>query len=730
MQEIDVRHFVRHIKRVVEEQNGRYAFFLGAGCSISSKIPGAARLVEHWLPKLKLDKTGTVDGLGDWVKTQFPGYGNDKAALFYADVMRALFPHPLQRQSEIERIVEGKDPAFGYAVLARLMTADLFGLRCNVVLTSNFDDLVADALYLYTRKKPLVIAHESLAGFARQSERPLVVKLHGDALLKPRNVGDEVAELPPEVTDMLVGLLHDAGLIFMGYGGNDKGILAALQGLPNEALDWGLYWVNDTVPDNAFGKWLRDRNATWVKHLDFDELMVLVRSEFALDHPDEKRFTVLMGTYRETFQKLSREVAEKPESADKAALETAVAKATKELPDWWSVAIEAYRYSTKDPELADRIYREGIKRFPNDADLLDSYAVFLTGVRKDHDKAEDYYRKALEADPEHTTSLGNYALFLWRVRKDHDKVENYFRKALEGDPENAALLGNYAVFLWKVRKNHDEAENHYRKALEGDPENAALLGNYALFLEDIRKDHGEAENHYRKALEADPEHAGHLGNYAVFLWKVRKDHDGAENHYRKALEADPEHANNLGNYALFLSKIRKDYDEAEGYYRKALEADPENATNLGNYAVFLTGVRKDLDEAENYYRKALEADPEHANNLGNYAGFHLALGRRDAGWPYLKKARDLADREDLKLELLFYEYAHTEDAGERVKRLTGIKKMIVSGVRSPGWDLTQNVERAVTDGHPEPKLLAKLAKVIAEEDKAEALEAFKAWKKA
>ncbi len=590
MQEIGVQHFIRQIKRVIEEQNGRYAFFLGAGCSISSKIPGAARLVEHWLPKLKLDKTGTVDGLDDWVKTQFPGYGNDKAALFYADVMRALFPHPLQRQSEIERIVEGKDPAFGYAVLARLMTTDPFGPRCNVVLTSNFDDLVADALYLYTRKKPLVIAHESLAGFARQSERPLVVKLHGDALLEPLSLKDEVAKLKSGVTRVLANLLGNTGLIFMGYGGNDEGILEALQKLPKEALRWGLYWVNKTVPDNTFGKWLRDRNATWVKHLDFDELMLLARNEFALEHPDEKRFTTLMDTYRGTFEKLSREVTEKPESPDKAALEEAVEKATKEFQNWWSAAIEAYRHSTKSPELADQIYREGIEKFSDNADLLNSYA----------------------------------------------------------------------NFLWQVRQDHDGAENQYRKALEADPEHADLLGSYALFLTGVRKDHDKAEDHYRRALEADPQNAIHLGSYANFLWQIRKDHDKAEDHYRRALEADP----------------------------------------------------------------------NNAFNLGNYAGCLLAVGRRDEGWPYSKKARDLADREDLKLELLFYEYAHTADTTERAKRLAEIKKMIVSGVRSPGWDLAQNVERAIADGHPEPKLLAKLAKVIADEDKAEALEAFKAWKKA
>ena len=56
--------------------------------------------------------------------------------------------------------------------------------------------------------------------------------------------------------------------------------------------------------------------------------------------------------------------------------------------------------------------------------------------------------------------------------------------------------------------------------------------------------------------------------------------------------------------------------------------------------------------------------------------------------------------------------------------------MIAAGARSPYWDLTGNVERAVADKHPETELLSVLAKVIAEEEKASALNKFEAWKKA
>ena len=79
------------------------------------------------------------------------------------------------------------------------------------------------------------------------------------------------------------------------------------------------------------------------------------------------------------------------------------------------------------------------------------------------------------------------------------------------------------------------------------------------------------------------------------------------------------------------------------------------------------------------------------------------------------------------LETGFYQYAHTKTKGERKASLAKIKKLIGEGVRSPGWNLEGNVKRAVEDGHPEAEMLAALAKVIAEEEEAEALEEYEAW---
>ena len=214
--EIHVQQFVRRFKERVTKRGGRYAFFLGAGCSISSRIPGAKRLVQEWLVALKDEDTGSTDNLEEWVGEKFQNYDPDNPASSYAEVMQTCFPEPRERQSEIERIVEGKDPGFGYGVFAKLISNDSFGPQCNVVLTSNFDDLVADALYLYTKKKPLVIAHDSLADFARETNRPLVIKLHGDALLDPKSLADETANIDSNVTEALAKVMHGRGLVFLG----------------------------------------------------------------------------------------------------------------------------------------------------------------------------------------------------------------------------------------------------------------------------------------------------------------------------------------------------------------------------------------------------------------------------------------------------------------------------------------------------------------------------------
>jgi Tfp pilus assembly protein PilF len=511
--------FVQKLAGFTRERDKRFAFFLGAGCSVGSGIADAGYLVrDNWLPRLRDRRARHRSDMEKWAAEQFPRYSAGKAAAYYGAVMEELFPFAEERQRELEDLCKGCFPGFGYAVVASLMAIED---GCfNVALTTNFDDLIADALYLFTKSRPLVIPHESLAAYIRPTRtRPLVVKLHGDHRLSPQNTTGETAKLKRGIERQVRALLHDRGLIFMGYGGNDRGILRMLKALPREeALPLGVYWVSAGQPPRRFARWLESRGAFWVQIEDFDELMVLIKDVCDLPHPDRRRFEKVFDRYAETYQKISGRIESIPDTRPEApTLKKAAKRVEESFPDWWAVELAASRVGKTNPKEAERVYEEGLERFPNSANLVGNYAVFLEDVRKDHDKAEEMYRRALEADPNHANNLGNYAFFLENVRKDYDKAEETYRRALEADPNHANHLGNYAVFLENVRKDYYEAEEMYRRALQADPNHANNLNNYAAFLEDVPNDYDKAEEMYRRALKTEPNGGSILGNYAGFL---------------------------------------------------------------------------------------------------------------------------------------------------------------------------------------------------------------------
>lgn len=89
----------------------------------------------------------------------------------------------------------------------------------SVALTTNFDDVLVDACFYFRQIRPLVIHHDSLAPFSRPTQmRPMIVKLHDDHQLAPRNTMIETSELNRTVQDRVSGVLHDRGLVFIDYG--------------------------------------------------------------------------------------------------------------------------------------------------------------------------------------------------------------------------------------------------------------------------------------------------------------------------------------------------------------------------------------------------------------------------------------------------------------------------------------------------------------------------------
>ena len=81
----------------------------------------------------------------------------------------------------------------------------------------------------------------------------------------------------------------------------------------------------------------------------------------------------------------------------------------------------------------------------------------------------------------------------------------------------------------------------------------------------------------------------------------------------------------------------------------------------------------------------------------------------------------------LRVECWFYALAHRAPE-RRGEALAQLKRLIVNeGARSPGWDLSGNVERARIEGHPDAAWLGLLADVIGEKATPAVLDAWPAW---
>lgn len=512
--ELTAPEFSRRLRQALEGTDVRVVWFIGAGCSISSGIPAAAELVKRWLPQLARIRTGSRDRWEDFATRDYPGWQED-AARYYGQVIQELFESEEDRQREIERLTAGKDPGFGYAALAQLMSRADVGSKANVALTVNFDDLIADSLYLYTAKKPLVIGHEALTRFIRRGDRtPLVVKVHGDARLAPKNTTDETSALDVDLVHAVQRLCARARVVVVGYAGADESIARVFLQNPGEVGPEVIYWVNDDPPAPALLKSLRTmpQRVSWVHHLDFDSLMFELHSCFSLGLPDFRRLHSLQDAYESTLQRLPlRHPSSVQESDDAPSVEGLLGELRAAR-----LSAQAESISDSDPDKADELFAAAIEADPTDAAVLASYARFLEHVKDDSHRAAEVLERALDADPRNAANLVNLANLFGYALDRPEEAEDLLHRALSIDPQDAIALANLAMLLAK-KGDKKRADTIYRQAIALDPTHTTVLANYGQFLFDCGNRPAGREM-MERAIELNPANGDYLGNYAGMLY--------------------------------------------------------------------------------------------------------------------------------------------------------------------------------------------------------------------
>jgi tetratricopeptide (TPR) repeat protein len=450
-------------------------------------------------------------------------------------------------------------PSLGYYYLAEIIDST----QNKLVITTNFDSLTEDSLYIYNNKNALVITHESLAKYIDAlSNRPTVIKLHRDLLLQPKSGEADVSALSEEWKNILQKIMEIYVPIVIGYGGNDGSLMGFLK--DNASKDKTIYWCykRDNPVNERIKKLLEEYHGVLVPIEDFDDTMYLFGDRFGYEFSEE------------TIQKITSERAEKliDKYKDWIKNRKETLKTIKKLSDTESMVFDSFKSLSKRniSEFENRSLNEPVNAI-NYNEIGDDYF-----FQKDYNKAVEYYTKAIKLEPDNAEYYFSRGVSYYELKK-HEKAIDDYTKAIELELDNALYYNNRGVSYLEL-KQYEKAIEDISKAIELDPNNAKYYynrGESYNWLNEYEK--AIADN--TKAIELEADNALYYnGRGASYNWL--NEYEKALADHTKAIELAPKNA-------LFYSERGNDYDW-HNEYEKAI-------------ADYLEAIKLDTTEVK-YYR--------------------------------------------------------------------------------------------------------------------------------
>ncbi|HEV2913504.1 MAG TPA: tetratricopeptide repeat protein [Pyrinomonadaceae bacterium] len=579
--------------------NPRFSFFLGAGASRQSDIITAGEMIRHFKERIIAqccpESAKTDKEKEEWLLAQewYKESGSEYCKLF-----ERFEPKEIGRQRYIESIIEGREPSFGYVVLANLMANKYI----NTIITTNFDDLVYSACTTFTGIRPIVYAYGVMASEMRiTAQRPKILKLHGDFLYSAiKNTKTEIEVQDPNMARQLRQVLSEYGLIVVGYSGGDTSIMEILSQI-SERND--LYWCvrRGEEPNEAVKELLKSKEGFLVEIDGFDEMMNEIRRIVEFD------VQKMVGSIQERQNQMIEQFKRfEPQYS----------------ADILGEIAEALQEPTANEEENKKIQAIGFFS-----------RAYKAGQAGDPSKAEELYRKTIELNPDYTDAYNNLGVLLLRDRALYAEAEALFRKAIELKPDYASAYNNLGVLLSKDAAHYAEAEAAYRKAIELKPDYANAYNNLGLLLSKDAARYAEAEAAYHKAIELKPDDFHAYYNLGMLLGDTAL-YAKAEAAYRKAIELKPDYFNAHRNLRNLLH-LQGRNTEALHLAERTLQFEPQNPEGL----LALASIHKSLGhkiESSEYAiqaRKLMKADEWY-----NLACLESVCGNADAAIENLRRA--------------------------------------------------------------------------------------------
>lgn len=471
----------------------KFCFVLGAGASKTSGIKTGQELVDIWDKEMKERNTGSYFS---W--KQKNGIAEDNKYNFYSQYYEERFrKRPMDGLNFLEKMMENVHPNVGYVVLAHLLAKTAH----NVVITTNFDHLLEDALNYYEKSLPLVIGHESLAHYiTKQITRPTIVKIHRDLLFDPKNTAEDVGILHEAWEKGLDIIFSEFHPIFIGYAGNDKSLMDFL--IKNKEKfnsgEWKFpYWTfykSDNIPAGPVKDFLVGSGGYYINCNGFDELMCLMGAALGYQMPTEEVFLkdtkIRYHKLCEAFENIvftkdsdKKQGQDASEDERQGIVGSAVQKITRQSgldPNYIQAII---LHNKGEYEKAEEIKRALVKSEPEDASYHHSLSVTLHEMGR-YEEAEAEERKALELEPENARYHNGLGVTLHEMGRYEEAVEEK-KRAAELEPENAKYHNSFGITLKKIGR-YQEAMEELKKATELEPENSSYQNDLNIILSSLK----------------------------------------------------------------------------------------------------------------------------------------------------------------------------------------------------------------------------------------------------
>ena len=469
------------VEQIVETYRGgqnRFCFILGAGASVESGVPTGTALEMRWMnclmgeaedfpaPKKRPEETRALaQRLYSAGKISHPfetleqawrkavKTGGSIPSEYYFDIYSLrFFPKKENGYWYLEKAMEGCRPSVGYHTLALLLTKnDLH----NLVITTNFDSLVEDALFLYSSKKPMVAGHESLADYIDPNiRRPIVAKVHRSLFYEPINTPDN--KLDSRWEDALQNFFASFTPVVVGYGGGDRSLMTFLEAKTTK-MRHGLYWCcrNGEDPGKKVTKLVAEKGGHLVSIQGFDALMIAVGMALFKEEiipPNtaslfEKQSSARMKEYVEQWDKWMKDNSEANPEIVSTMNEAETAEQEKRAEQNRMTAQDYFRRAYKNDDLGK--HEEAIEDLNKAIELKPDYALAYNnrGIAYNnlgqYDRAIEDYDKAIELNPDYAHAYYNRG-YSYDDLKQYDRAIEDYDKAIELDPNDADYYTNRA----------------------------------------------------------------------------------------------------------------------------------------------------------------------------------------------------------------------------------------------------------------------------------------------